>query len=174
MSLEENTPGPGAVSDRCQPCGGSGALDALDGSSYSTCTACDGHGVAPVVLTPDLQTSDPDFRHTEEPCQRCAGHGTVGVAQSGEDAIECPECGGAGKATGDGSGWDGSHYHHPPCEVCGDRGEIPAGRTCAKCGAPETTEHRLELHEGQPYCASLEACDLREHRDGTVGVEVSG
>lgn len=40
--------------------------------------------------------------------------------------IECPECAGIPQMAGDGGGWDGANYHTPPCERCGDRGEVRA------------------------------------------------
>lgn len=49
----------------------------------------------------------------------------VRATQSDSRWVECPTCHGVPQMQGDGHGYDdGGSYHTPPCETCGDRGEI--------------------------------------------------
>lgn len=67
--------------------------------------------------------------YTEHSYQRHpAVEGLDVCANCGDDRqwVVCPECNGIPQMAGDGCGWDGTNYHTPPCERCGDRGEVLA------------------------------------------------
>lgn len=66
-----------------------------------------------------------EIRTRDEPQEITSGCGGPLERESGEWTV-CPDCGGVPQMAGDGSGWDGSSYHTPPCGTCDDRGKVLA------------------------------------------------
>lgn len=86
----------------------------------------------------------------------------------------CPEGHAEPLLQGDGYGWDGAAYHTPPCDVCGDRCEVIAGRRAVATLEGREVWNALYGVDVPDRQGTVDAIAALPESGGTIGPHVDG